>query len=203
MGKSGTEVAKEAADIVILDDDLSTLVAAIEQGRVVYSNIVKVVKFLMAGNLSEVLIIVVAAMVSLPTPLLPVQILWINFVTDGLPALSLAADSASKNVMNNPPRNQTEPILSSTNLRFIAFFGGLMAVFNIGLFGLVLSFHNLEFARGVLFTSVVVSQMVFVFLMRPHHSLTSNKYLLGSVSLVILAQVLIITVPFLRLIFKI
>lgn len=203
MGKSGTEVAKEASDIVILDDDLSTLVSAIEQGRVVYSNIVKVVKFLMAGNLSEVLIIVVAALVSLPTPLLPVQILWINFVTDGLPALSLAADSASKNVMRLPPRNQSETILSLYNLRFIAIFGSLMAIFNIGLFAIILQFNSLEFARGVLFTSVVCSQMIFVFLMRPHHSITSNKYLLFSVGLIILAQGLIMTVPFLRLIFKI
>lgn len=203
MGKSGTEVAKEAADIVILDDDLSTLVSAIEQGRVVYSNIVKVVKFLMTGNLSEVLIIVVAAIVSLPVPLLPVQILWINFVTDGLPALSLAADPASKNVMHLPPRNQSETILSLYNLRFITFFGSLIAIFNIGLFAITLNFYDLSVARGVLFTSVVISQMLFVFLMRPHHSPTSNKYLLFSVGLIILAQVLIITVPFLRLIFKI
>ncbi|TSC64240.1 MAG: calcium-translocating P-type ATPase, PMCA-type [Microgenomates group bacterium Gr01-1014_93] len=203
MGITGTDVAKEAADIVILDDNLSTIVAAIEQGRIIYNNILKVIKFLLTGNLSEVLTIVTITLIGYPAPLLAVQILWINFVTDGLPALSLAGDSASANVMKTPPRNISQPFLNFYNLRFILGFGTAIALVNIVLFIFLFHLFGLEFARNVIFTTMVISQMIFIFLMRRHHSITSNKYLLASVGLVLILQTMIYILPPLRTIFKI
>ncbi len=203
MGKAGTDVAKEASDIIILDDNLSTIVVAIEEGRIIYSNILKTVKFLMVGNLSEILVIIVAALLTLPSPFLPVQLLWINFVTDGLPALSLAADGASKNVMSNPPRNISEPILNNQTLRYVIFWGGLIALINILVFVWAYSSGNINLARSLTFNSLVVSQMVYVFIMRRHHSIFSNKYLLASVGFVLIMQFLILTFPPLQVLFKI
>lgn len=198
MGKTGTDVAKEASDIIILDDNLSTIVTAIEEGRRIYNNIFKVVKFLMTGNLSEILVIVGAAMMGLPIPLTATQILWINFVTDGLPALSLAADDASENTMKALPRNVNRSILDFGTLKFISIFASLIAMISLGSFAYAYFNINIETARATAFSLVVLLQMVFIFIMRRHHSIWSNKYLLFSVLLVIVSQFLILTVPFLK-----
>ncbi len=202
MGKTGTDVAKEASDIIILDDNLSTILSAVEEGRTIYNNILKTFKFLMTGNLSEALVIVVAAVAGLPTPLLPVQILWINFVTDGLPALSLAFDKPSYMVMFSPPRDKNKQILDGPTTRSILLSGSVIAAIVFAAFLIPFNFISLEYARSSTFTVMVIAQMVFIFLMRKHHSPWSNKVLLGSVGLVLLMQFLIITVPGLRTIFK-
>lgn len=201
MGITGTDVAKEASDIVILDDNLSTIVSAVEEGRLIYNNILKVVKFLMTGNLSELLVIVGAAVFGLPIPLTATQILWINFVTDGLPALSLAADNASSNIMKEKPRNVGNSILNLKTIEFITFYAGIIALITLGSFIYVYNNSGIQAARTVAFTLVVLLQMVFVFIMRRHHSVWSNKYLLISVALVTLSQILIVSVPALRKIF--
>ncbi len=203
MGITGTDVAKEAADIVILDDNFATIITAIEQGRLIYSNIVKVVKFLFAGNLSELLLIVGAVLLNLPTPLLAVQILWINFVTDGLPALSLAGDGASSNLMNVPPRDKNSFLIGAANLKFIIISGVSISLISLLGFIYFMNLYTVEFARSFAFSSIVVLQMVMVFILRRHHSLTSNKFLLASVGLVLLMQLLIMTVPALQSLFKI
>ncbi|MBI2593453.1 cation-translocating P-type ATPase [Candidatus Daviesbacteria bacterium] len=203
MGQTGTDVAKEASDIIILDDNLSTIVTAIEEGRRTYNNIFKVVKFLLTGNLSEVLVIVGAAIIGLPSPLSATQILWINFVTDGLPALSLAADDASENTMKALPRNVKQSILDFGTIKFICMFALLIALITLGSFLYAYYNINITVARAWAFSLVVILQMVFIFIMRTHHSIFSNKYLLVSVGLVVISQVLIITVPFLKNIFGI
>lgn len=203
MGITGTDVAKEASDIVILDDNLSTIVSAVEEGRLIYNNILKVVKFLMTGNLAEVMVIVGAAVVGLPAPLTATQILWINFVTDGLPALSLAADSASDHIMRAKPRDPRKSILDGATIRFISLFAVIMSTITLGSFTYILNASTLETARAAAFTLIVISQMIFIFIMRRHHSFWSNKYLLLSVGLVVLAQVLIIANPTLRVLFGI
>lgn len=203
MGKTGTDVAKETSDLIILDDNFATIVSAIEQGRLTYSNIMKVLKFLMTGNLSEILLIVFATLANLPSPLLAVQILWINFVTDGFPALALAADSASSHIMKIPPRKNPKVLLDKSTIHFTLFSGIIIAVLNFWVFFLLLLRFDENIARGVTFCSVVVSQMVFVFMLRKHHSIWSNKYLLYSVGFVLVLQAMIMTLPFLREIFKI
>ena len=204
MGTTGTEVAKESSDIIILDDNLYTIILAIEEGRTIYNNILKTVKFLMVGNLSEVLVIVVAALMALPSPFLPVQLLWINFVTDGLPALSLSADKPSRHIMSAPPRDVSRPILNGPTLRYVLLFGGGIALINILIF--IWAFYgrkDINLARSLTFSTLVVSQMVYIFIMRRHHSILSNKYLLASVAFVFIMQFLILTYPPLKALFKI
>lgn len=202
MGITGTDVAKEASDIIILDDNFATIVASVEEGRVIYNNIVKVVRFLLAGNLSELMLIALAVFLGLPTPLLASQILWINFVTDGFPALSLASDSASKDIMRIPPRDKDSSLLSGKNLKFILTGGLSIGLVSFGLFYLSFQIYGLEVGRMVAFNSIVILQMILVFVMRRHHSITSNKYLLASVAFVIFTQILILTYPPLRELFN-
>ncbi|MBI2022436.1 cation-translocating P-type ATPase, partial [Candidatus Daviesbacteria bacterium] len=203
MGTTGTDVAKEASDLVILDDNLSTLVQAVEQGRLVYANILKTVKFLLSGNLSEILLIAVAVLAGLPTPLLPAQILWINFVTDGLPALALSMDSPSKHIMQSPPRRKNVGLLNSQSIHFILGYGGLIALICLLMFWGFLNMFNLEIARSYTFSLMVVLQMVLVFVMRRHHSVFSNKYLFWAAAFVLLSQALILYYPPFQSLFKV
>lgn len=194
MGKSGTDVAKEASDIVLLDDNFQTLVLAVEQGRVIYSNILKVVKFLLTGNLSEVLFIAFASLFAFPAPLLPVQILWINFVTDGLPALSLGFDSPSAHIMKAPPRKGNN-ILNRPMVSYILTGGVLIALACLLVFWFTLNYFGLQKARAATFTTMVILQMCLPFVIRRHHSITSNRKLLASVLLMLALQALILTYP--------
>lgn len=202
MGKAGTDVSKEASDIVLLDDNFATLVTAVEQGRLIYSNILKVIKFLLTGNLSEMLLIGTGAVLGWPSPLLPIQILWINFVTDGPPALSLGFDNASAHLMQMPPRKNLT-LLSKESLRFIISGGVTIAALCLLVFYFTFETLGLETSRALTFTVMVILQMILPFVMRKHHGILSNKKLLASVTVVILAQLLIITLPPLRALFKI
>ncbi len=204
MGKTGTDVAKEAADIIILDDNLSTIVTAVEHGRLIYSNIIKVVRFLLTWNLSEVLLIAVVIFLGFPVPLLPAQILWINFVTDGVPAISLAGDKSTKKEMLLPPRGKAHALFNLNTLSFISFFGLLISILSIIGFVYGINSHGLEYARRISFTIMIVSQMAFlIFIIRRGYSILSNKYLLLSVFLVLAIQFLILTFSPLQLIFGI
>lgn len=203
MGTTGTDVAKEASDIIILDDNLSTIVTAIEEGRLIYSNILKVVKFLMGGNLAEVLVIVGAALMGLPAPLTATQILWINFVTDGIPALSLAADNASSHIMKVKPRDPKKSILDLPTIKYVTFFAGIMTVIILGLYIYFYDTGHLAQARTITFSLMVGLQMIYIFIVRRYHSIWSNKFLLISVCTVLGLQVLIVTNPILRGLFGI
>lgn len=203
MGITGTDVAKEASDIIILDDNFATIVKAIEQGRLIYSNIGKILRFLLTGNLSEVLVVVGGVALGFPTPLLAIQILWVNFVTDGLPALALAADMPSKKVMHAPPVKNAQNILDMNTLKFIGLGGLVMSSIVLAIFVISLNLFGLEVARGLAFSSLVTVQMMFIFLLRRHYSILSNKYLLASVGFVLLMQLAIMTIPTLRIIFKV
>ncbi len=199
---SGTQVSKEASDIVLLDDNFATLITAVEQGRLIYSNILKVVKFLLTGNLAEVLLIGLAVVAGLPTPLLPTQILWINFVTDGFPALALGFDSASSNIMKLPPRKDSN-ILGFSMVRYILTGGFLIAILCLISFYAAFKLGGLENGRMVAFSLMVVLQMFLPFVIRRHHSFLSNKKLLLASILGLLSQALILTVPSLQELFKI
>jgi Ca2+-transporting ATPase len=112
MGRHGTDVAREAADLVLTDDNFATIVRAVEEGRVIYANLRKVIHFLFTCNLSEILSIFVAILLGLPAPLLPLQILWVNLVTDILPAMALIRDPAEPDVMRRPPRDPGEALVT-------------------------------------------------------------------------------------------
>ena len=117
MGKTGTEVTKQAADMIITDDNFATIVAAVEEGRGIYDNIRKTLQYLLAGNTGELLLMTVCVIIGLPTPLLPIHLLWINLVTDGLPALCLATDPIDPDVMKRHPRSPSERITNRGFLR--------------------------------------------------------------------------------------
>ena len=127
MGIAGTEVTRQAADMIITDDHFATIVAAVEEGRGIYDNIRKTLQYLLAGNTGELLLMTVCVAVGLPSPLLPIHLLWINLVTDGLPALCLATDPIDPDVMKRPPRRRSERITDPSFLRTMALTGFLTA----------------------------------------------------------------------------
>lgn len=200
MGKIGTDVAKEASDMVIQDDNFATLVDAIEEGRLIYSNILKTVKFLMAGNLSEVLVIFLSGLLGFPPLLQPAQILWINFVTDGLPALTLAFDKSSTSLMNSGPRSRTDAIVGRKNLTAIAVSGVVIALVNLGIFIAARAYFP-GLAQTIVFCTIVITQIIFVMILRKDQPLLSNKYFIYSVIFVLLLQGLIVFIPGLRELF--
>src|SRR6188472_1624365 len=132
MGQRGTEVAKEAADVVLADDNFKTIVRAIEGGRTIYANIIKFVHMMFSHNLGEVLMIFIAIAAGWPSPLLPLQILWMNLVTDVFPALALAVEPSSREVMNQPPRSSRSTILSRPFLFLIAWQAVMLGAIGLG-----------------------------------------------------------------------
>jgi Ca2+-transporting ATPase len=134
MGQRGTDAAKQAAAIVLLDDRFDTIAAAVEEGRVIFDNIRKFVFYLFSCNVAEVLVLLVAGVAGLPLPLLPLQILWLNLVTDTFPALALAVEPAGDDVMHRPPRRPDDVILSRTFLKNVLVFGGLITAVTLGAF---------------------------------------------------------------------
>jgi Ca2+-transporting ATPase len=134
MGRSGTEAAKEAADVVLADDNFSTIVSAIEGGRTIYSNIVKFVHMMFSHNLGEVMTIFFAILIGLPLPLMPLQILWMNLVTDVFPALALALEPTTPGVMQRPPRSPRAALLSPRFLLLIGWQGAMLAAISLTLY---------------------------------------------------------------------
>ena len=114
MGITGTDVAKETADMVLTDDNYASIVAAVEQGRIIYANIRKFVFFLLSSNVAEIMVIFLATLAGLPSPLTAIQLLWLNLITDGAPALALALEKGDPDIMSRKPRGRTEPIINRT-----------------------------------------------------------------------------------------
>ncbi|MDP2324153.1 MAG: cation transporting ATPase C-terminal domain-containing protein, partial [Gammaproteobacteria bacterium] len=161
MGITGTEVTKEAADIIITDDNFASIVAAVEEGRGIYDNIAKTLAYLLAGNAGELMVMLIAALVGWPLPLLPLHLLWINLVTDGLPALALATDPADPDVLNRPPRRPDAQLMDSDFLRLTALTGILTAGVTLAAFAYELYIDaNLEQARNAAFTALVISELM-------------------------------------------
>jgi Ca2+-transporting ATPase len=161
MGLTGTEVTKEAADLIIADDNFASIVAAVEEGRGVYDNIAKALAYLLAGNAAELAVMLVAAVVGWPLPLLPLHLLWINLVTDGLPALALATDRPDPDVLDRPPRRPETALLDVGMLRHTALVGGLTAFATLGAFGWEwLVDADLRHARDAAFTVLVMAELL-------------------------------------------
>ncbi|MDI9611549.1 MAG: cation-translocating P-type ATPase [Acidobacteriota bacterium] len=132
MGITGTDVAKNASDMILLDDNFATIVAAVEEGRIIYDNIRRFIRYLLTCNASEIAVMLLGPLLGMPLPLLPLQILWMNLVTDGAPALALGVESAEKNVMQRPPHPRDSGIFSREMISFIGVIGFLMSVIAIG-----------------------------------------------------------------------
>ena len=160
MGLSGTEVTKEASAMVITDDNFATIVAAVEEGRGVYDNIRKTIEYLLAGNAGELLLMAACIISGLPIPLLPVQLLWVNLVTDGLPALCLATDPIDRTLMTQPPRPTAKSMISRAVITRIGFTGLLTAATALGVFLYGLSYQNLITAQGNAFSVLVFAELM-------------------------------------------
>lgn len=201
MGESGTDVAKEASDIVIADDNFATLVKAVEEGRTVYSNIVKAITYLLSGNLSELSLVFFAALFGMPSVLLPTQILWINIVTDGLPALALASDNKNPDILKHAPRNPKIPILTTHRVLLIVTVGLGAASILLLIFQQLLHTHSEPHARTIIFNLLVLYHMVFAFFLRGQSIFRINKMLIVTVFVTLLLQIIITTTPFFQQIF--
>ena len=160
MGIAGTEVTKQAADMVIADDHFATIVAAVEEGRGIYDNIRKTLLYLLAGNAAEILLMSCAVFAGFPAPLLPIHLLWINLVTDGLPALCLATDPIDRDVMQRPPRPPSEQIVNSGFLGTMLFSAVVEAGVAFAVFLSVLETGGAALARTHAFTVVVFSELL-------------------------------------------
>lgn len=208
MGNSGTDVAKEAAAMVLTDDNFSTIVAAVEEGRSIYENIRKFIRYLLACNTGEILTMFAAALLSLPMPLLPVQILWVNLVTDGLPAMALGVDKNDQSIMLRPPRRKEESVFSRGLQQKIILRGLQIGLSTVGIFILILFVENdLALARTVAFTTLVFLQLFHVFDCRSEYfsaveaGVCKNKYLLFAVACSVMMQLAVIYHPFLSDVF--
>lgn len=207
MGRGGTDVAREAASLVLLDDNFATIVAAVREGRRIYDNIRKFVRYAMTGNSGEIWTLFLAPMLGLPIPLLPIHILWVNLVTDGLPGLALAAEPAERGVMRRPPRPPGESLFAGGLWQHVLFIGLLIG-------GLCLAVQAWALATGhahwqtMVFTVLTFAQMAHVLAIRSEseplwrQGLGSNAPLLGAVLLTLALQLATIYVPWLQPIFK-
>ena len=160
MGRSGTEVTKQAADMVITDDNFASIVAAVEEGRGIYDNIRKTLQYLLAGNCGELLLMTAAIVLGLPVPLLAIHLLWINLVTDGLPALCLATDPIDSDVMKQPPRARHERITDGGFLRTMFLTGALTAGVSFAVYLYALKFETPEMARTHAFAALVFAELL-------------------------------------------
>lgn len=164
MGITGTDVTKEASSMVLLDDNFATIVAAVEEGRVIYNNIRKFIRYMLACNLGEVLTMFLGMIMWLPIPLLPIQILWVNLVTDGLPAIALGLDPAENDIMMRKPRGAKDHIFSHGLLKLIVSRGLFIGLSTLGVFVSILYFvDNVELARTGAFMTLVMTQLIHVF----------------------------------------
>jgi Ca2+-transporting ATPase len=194
MGGRGTDVAKQAADIVLQDDRFLTIGAAVEEGRVIYENIRKFVFYLFSCNLAEVLVLLVAGLAALPLPLLPLQILWLNLVTDTFPALALALEPAEPDVMRRPPRDPGEAILSPRFVRAMAWYAGLITVATLVAYLWSLQSGHPERAVTVAFMTLALGQLFHLGNARSRTAvltwrrITANPWALAAVPLVIALQ---------------
>lgn len=207
MGQSGTDVSKEAAAMIIADDNFATIVAAVEEGRTIYDNIRKFIRYLLSCNIGEILTMFGGILMGLPFPLLPIQILWVNLVTDGLPAIALGLDPAEAGIMNRPPRPATENIFGRGLGLKIAFQGLMIGMATLGVYLYKLSYGNLEAARTAAFSTLVFAQLMFVFRCRSEYrtifqiNLLENPYLVGAVSISAFMQLAVVYHPWLQRIF--
>lgn len=209
MGISGTDVTKEASAMILLDDNFSTIVAAVEEGRVIYDNIRKFIRYLLSCNIGEVLTMFLASLFYLPTPMLPIQILFVNLATDGLPAIALGVDPSEKDVMGRKPRGKDESIFARGLKELIILRGGLIGICTLLSFMTAMHFRaDLQSCRTIALSTLILSQLIHVFECRSeHHSIVeinlfSNIALVGAVLVSISMLLSIIYIPFLQGIFK-
>ena len=209
MGKSGTDVARQAADVVLTDDNLATLVDAVEQGRCVYANIRKFVRYLLSCNIGEVLTMFLGILMGMPVVLLPTQLLLVNLVTDGLPAIALGLEPPEPEAMQKPPRKPDESFFSDGLMGRIFFRGILIGICTLGAFSTVIrTGGTLEAARTAALCTLILSQLVHVFECKSERRTLfsmpygNNLWLIGAVAVSLAVLAAAVVFPMLRVIFS-
>jgi Ca2+-transporting ATPase len=231
MGITGTDVAKETADMVLTDDNYASIVAAVEQGRVIYSNIRKFVFFLLSSNVAEIMIIFLATLAGLPAPLTAIQLLWLNLITDGAPALALAVEKGDPDIMQQKPRSKSEPIVNRSMMvglivQTFAQTGAVLTAFALGLIwhleaGATLAGNPITYliqhdwngidvqtAETMAFVTLSLCELFRAYTVRSERAslfqigVFSNRYMQYAVGLSITLLVLVVSVPFLQPIFN-
>jgi len=211
MGITGTDVTKQASDLVLTDDNFKSIVSAVEEGRSIFDNIQNVIHYLLSCNAGEVLLMFVASLVGWPVPLAAIQILWINLVTDGLPALALAMEPPDRTIMHRPPRPPREPVLTVRRAALILIHGVLVAAAAVAGFWLMYRgrAEQLDLARTTAFCIMAFSQLLFSFACRsdkytlPQLGFFTNPHLLGAIVLSGLLQAAVVMVPVVRPVFEV
>ena len=209
MGITGTDVSKEAADMILTDDNFASIVNAVSEGRTIYANIRKVVGFLLSCNIGEILVIFIAMLMNLPVPLVAIQLLSINLITDAFPAFALGMEKAEPGVMNKPPRDPAEPIVDkkmaiAVSIQSVALAVGTLGSFMYGYY----VHHDLEIARTCAFLTLVLGELLRAYSARSEHvpihkmKVFENSYLNKSVFASIVFLIATIYVPFLNPIFS-
>jgi Ca2+-transporting ATPase len=200
MGITGTDVAKEAADMVLQDDNFATIVAAVEEGRVIYANIRKFIRYLLSCNSAEIAVMLAGPLLGMPLPLLPLQILWMNLVTDGLPALALGVEPAEPGVMQRPPNPSSASIFDRAMIRGLLWMGAIMAAASLIVGYLYWQAGNPAW-QTMTFTTLTLSQMAAALTARAEREsllkigLFTNKAMVRAILLTFLLQLVIIYVP--------
>ncbi len=204
MGITGTDVSKEAADVVLADDNFTTIVTAVEEGRRIYDNILKAIQFMLSTNIGEIVVIFTAIVANWATPLLPIQILWINLVTDSLPALALSVDPADPDVMKRKPIDSQTGIMNPPFLMRILLQGLMIGCLSLTAF-LVGMQTSVATAQTMTFAVLAFTQITHVLNVRSRNSafatMFSNKMLLGALAIVLLLMLIVLELPFLHDIF--
>lgn len=211
MGITGTDVAKGAADMILTDDNFTTIVNAVEEGRNIYNNIRKSIMFLLSCNLGEIVALFIAILFNFNPPLLPIHILWVNLITDSFPALSLGVDPKDSTVMEHPPRDPKESLFADNMGLFLALNGTLIGAATLTAFkiGESLYMNSLVHAQTLAFVVLSFSQLFFSLSIRSKEKsifkigFFTNKYLVSSIIIGIIIQILIIIIPFFAQVFNV
>jgi len=207
MGDSGTDVAREAADMILTDDNFATIVAAVGEGRVIYDNVRKFILYILASNVGEILVMLLGPLLGMPLPLLPLQILWINLLTDGLPALALGVEPAEGDAMRRPPRSPSEGVLSRGMWAYVLGVGALLGILCLAV-ALPLSRAEDPSWRTALFTTLTFAQMAHVLAIRSRREtlfrrgIFTNRPLLLAVAVTVVLQLAAVYAPPLQGIFR-
>lgn len=200
---SGTDVTKQAAEVILLDDNFATIVSAVEEGRIIYQNIRRFIRYLLTGNLGEVLSMVFAMLLGLPAALVPIQILMVNLLTDGLPAVALGLEGPDEEILRRPPRPKNESLFAHGLLEMILARGVLLGLSTAGVYWAVWNFGgDLAVARSAAFMSLILAQMVHIFECRDRPlNLRGNPVLLASAALSALVTVAGVYLPAAQVVF--
>lgn len=208
MGKNGTDVAKNASDMILTDDNFVTIVEAVKQGRNIYDNITKAIHFLIATNIGEIVTIFLGLILGFDSPLLAIQLLWINLITDSFPAIAIGLEPPEKDIMKRKPVDRRQGIFANGLWNKIIVEGIMIGALTLLAFSIGNKYYGLEVARTMAFLTIGMTELIHSVNIKSDKSLfktgiLENKFLIGSLVLGVLEQVIVVLIPTLANIFDV